>query len=74
MLHCSTSPFYPLFACLDVDAHMHKGRNGLASGTRPSDIGIETRKKFRALATDFRAAARMPNARPWFFDPFVPTL
>ncbi len=28
MLHYSTSPFYPLFASLDVGAQMMKGRGG----------------------------------------------
>jgi len=28
MLHASTSPFYPLFASLDVGAQMMKGRSG----------------------------------------------
>ena len=71
MLHCSTSPFYPLFASLDVDAHMHKGRNGLALWNDTIRLGIETRKKLRALAAEF--ASRSSDERTaWFFDPFVP--
>jgi len=32
MLHSSTSPFYPLFASLDVGAQMMKGRSGECFG------------------------------------------
>lgn len=28
MMHASTSPFYPLFAALDVNAKMHEGASG----------------------------------------------
>nr|WP_303623976.1 hypothetical protein [Psychrobacter sp. PraFG1] len=28
MMHVSTSPFYPLFASLDVNAKMHEGKAG----------------------------------------------
>jgi ornithine decarboxylase len=28
MLHASTSPFYPLFAALDVNAKIHEGESG----------------------------------------------
>jgi ornithine decarboxylase len=73
MLHCSTSPFYPLFASLDVDAHMHKGRNGLALWDDAIRVGIETRKKLRMLQAQFVAAAKDPSTA-WFFDPFVPDL
>jgi len=71
MLHCSTSPFYPLFASLDVDAQMHKGRNGLALWDDAVRIGIETRKKLRTLRNQFVAAAK-DERTAWFFDPFVP--
>ena len=71
MLHCSTSPFYPLFASLDVDAQMHKGRNGLALWDDAIRIGIETRKKLRTLKREFTAAAKGDRS-DWFFDPFVP--
>jgi ornithine decarboxylase len=73
MLHCSTSPFYPLFASLDVDAHMHKGRNGLVLWDDAIRIGIETRKKLRVLKKQFIAAATDERGA-WFFDPFVPDL
>ncbi|MEB0059659.1 ornithine decarboxylase [Variovorax sp. LG9.2] len=71
MLHCSTSPFYPLFASLDVDAQMHKGRNGLALWDDAIRVGIETRKKIRALHAQFVSTAKEAGSA-WFFDPFVP--
>jgi ornithine decarboxylase len=71
MLHCSTSPFYPLFASLDVDARMHKGRNGLVLWDDAIRVGIETRKKIRALGKQFAVASSEPR-KAWFFDPFVP--
>ena len=71
MLHCSTSPFYPLFASLDVDAHMHKGRNGLALWDDAIRVGIETRKKLRTLQAQFVSDAKDATTA-WFFDPFVP--
>ena len=66
MLHCSTSPFYPLFASLDVDAHMQSGRNGLAPWDDTIRIGIETRKKLRALKAKFAAMASKDERKSWF--------
>ncbi|HQT86462.1 MAG: amino acid decarboxylase [Acidiphilium sp. 37-64-53] len=71
MLHASTSPFYPLFASLDVGAQMMKGRAGHVMWDDTIRLGIELRKKLRALSDEFAAAARHP-AEAWFFDPFVP--
>jgi len=71
MLHCSTSPFYPLFASLDVDAQMHKGRNGLVLWDDAIRVGIEVRKKLRTLRKQFIAEAKGTRSA-WFFDPFVP--
>jgi ornithine decarboxylase len=44
MLHSSTSPFYPLFASLDVNARMHAGGGGERMWRRTVEIGIEARK------------------------------
>ncbi len=71
MLHYSTSPFYPLFASLDVGAQMMKGRAGEALWDETIRLGIEIRKTLRALAADYAARAD-DAARAWFFDPFVP--
>lgn len=44
MLHASTSPFYPLFAALDVNAMMHKGELGQRLWLDCVRVGIEARK------------------------------
>jgi arginine/lysine/ornithine decarboxylase len=62
----------PLFASLDVDAHMQSGRNGLAPWDDTIRIGIEIRKKLRALKAKFAAMASKDERKSWFFDPFVP--
>jgi ornithine decarboxylase len=71
MLHASTSPFYPLFASLDVGAQMMKGRSGEVLWDDTIRLGIELRKKLRAIGREFEEKERDPNKR-WFFDPFVP--
>ncbi|WP_035340293.1 ornithine decarboxylase, partial [Dickeya sp. DW 0440] len=45
MLHASTSPFYPLFAALDVNAKMHEGPSGRRLWMECVKLGIETRKQ-----------------------------
>jgi hypothetical protein len=45
MQHASTSPFYPLFASLDVGAQMMKGRSGEVLWDDTIRLGIELRKK-----------------------------
>ena len=71
MLHASTSPFYPLFASLDVGAQMMKGRSGEVLWDDTIRLGIELRKKVRAIGREFQERERDP-ARRWFFDAFVP--
>jgi len=71
MLHASTSPFYPIFASLDVGAQMMKGRSGEVLWDDTLRLGIELRKKLRAIRREFDEKERDP-ARRWFFDPFVP--
>jgi len=73
MLHASTSPFYPLFASLDVGAQMMKGRSGEVLWDDTIRLGIELRKKIRAMGRDFKAHAKSPD-EAWFFDPFVPDM
>jgi ornithine decarboxylase len=70
MLHASTSPFYPLFASLDVGAQMMKGRQGEALWDETIRLGIELRKRLRSLKKEFEARDDANEA--WFFDPFVP--
>ncbi|SNT16762.1 MULTISPECIES: Orn/Lys/Arg decarboxylase N-terminal domain-containing protein [unclassified Azospirillum] len=71
--HASTSPFYPIFASLDVGAQMMKGKSGEVLWDDTIRLGIETRKKLRAIAREFLDKESDP-ARQWFFDPFVPDL
>ncbi|MBV8473632.1 MAG: amino acid decarboxylase [Hyphomicrobiales bacterium] len=71
MQHASTSPFYPLFASLDVGAQMMKGRSGEVLWDDTIRLGVELRKKLRAVRREFEEKEKDP-ARRWFFDPFVP--
>jgi ornithine decarboxylase len=71
LLYASTSPFYPLFASLDVGAQMMKGRSGVVLWDDTIRLGIELRKKVRAVRREFEEKETDP-ARKWFFDPFVP--
>lgn len=71
LLHASTSPFYPLFASLDVGAQMMKGKSGFVLWDDTIRLGIELRKKIRAIKREFESQDQAP-AKRWFFDPFVP--
>ncbi|MBP2168205.1 ornithine decarboxylase [Erwinia toletana] len=44
MLHASTSPFYPLFAALDVNAKIHQGAAGRRLWHECVTLGIDARK------------------------------
>jgi ornithine decarboxylase len=44
MVHSSTSPFYPLFASLDVNARMHADGGGERLWARVVELGVEARK------------------------------
>jgi ornithine decarboxylase len=59
MLQASTSPFYPLFSSLDVNAQMHGDQAGRVLWDDAIKLGIEARKAVR----------RRLNG---FLDPFVP--
>ena len=71
LLHASTSPFYPLFASLDVGAQMMKGRSGEVLWDDTIRLGIEMRKKIRHSRREFEEKEADP-AKRWFFEPFVP--
>ena len=47
MMHASTSPFYALFAALDVNAKMHEGEAGRRLWADCVRVGIEARKLLR---------------------------
>ena len=71
LMNASTSPFYPLFASLDVNAKVHEGKAGEMLWDRCIELGIEVRKKFREFC-DYYARTGKGAEEKWFFDPFVP--
>jgi arginine/lysine/ornithine decarboxylase len=71
LMHASTSPFYPLFASLDVNAKVHEGKAGEMLWDRCIELGIETRKKLRELGHHYANVGKGGEEK-WFFDPFVP--
>jgi ornithine decarboxylase/arginine decarboxylase len=71
MQHASTSPFYPLFASLDVGAQMMKGRSGEVLWDDTIRLGIELRRRSAQCAGSSRRRSRTRDRR-WFFEPFVP--
>ncbi|HEY6513135.1 MAG TPA: ornithine decarboxylase [Burkholderiaceae bacterium] len=71
MMAASTSPFYPLFASLDVNAKIHEGKAGEMMWDRCIEVAIEARKKLREFGHHYRKTGASA-AEQWFFDPFVP--
>lgn len=71
LMNVSTSPFYPLFASLEVNAKVHEGKSGEMLWDRCIELGIEVRKKFREFGAFYTQAGKTPEEQ-WFFDPFVP--
>ena len=71
LMHASTSPFYPLFASLDVNAKVHEGKTGEMLWDRCIELGIEARKKLREFCHYYESTGQGAEER-WFFDPFVP--
>ena len=71
MLHASTSPFYPLFASLDVGAQMMKGRSGEVLWDDTIRLGIELRKKIRAIRREFERSASAIRHGGGSSKPFV---
>ena len=71
LMNASTSPFYPLFASLDVNAKVHEGKAGEMLWDRCIALGIEVRKKLRDFGSFYASTGRTDQEK-WFFDPFVP--
>jgi ornithine decarboxylase len=71
LMNASTSPFYPLFASLDVNAKVHEGKAGEVLWDRCIALGIEARKKLREFCHYYAKSGRSDDEK-WFFDPFVP--
>lgn len=66
MMHASTSPFYPLFAALDVNAKMHEGELGKALWLDCVKVGIEARKLLIKTCHHIRPfVPSMVDGRPW---------
>lgn len=66
MMHASTSPFYPMFASLDVNAKMHEGEAGRKLWHECVKMGIEARKDM--LRTCKMIKPFIPpvvNGKPW---------
>jgi arginine/lysine/ornithine decarboxylase len=72
LLHASTSPFYPLFASLEVGAQMMKGRNGFHLWDEATRAAVEMRKTIRHLLRKYEEGSAPGSPTAWFFDPFVP--
>ena len=66
MMHASTSPFYPLFAALDVNARMHEGESGKRMWMRCVEQGIEARKMILDQCKCIRPfVPTTVDGRPW---------
>jgi ornithine decarboxylase len=71
LMYASTSPFYPLFASVEVNAKVHEGKGGEMLWDRCIELGIEVRKKLREFGALYAKTGRSAEEK-WFFDPFVP--
>jgi ornithine decarboxylase len=71
LMNASTSPFYPLFASLDVNAKVHEGKAGEMLWDRCIELAIEARKKLREFVRHYEEKGKGKEEQ-WFFDPFVP--
>lgn len=66
MAQASTSPFYPLFASLDVNARIHAGRSGLRLWDDCVKFGINARKLILEACTLVRPfVPDTVDGRPW---------
>ena len=70
MMHGSTSPFYPMIACLDVAAAMMDGPGGLDLVEEAISEAVQFRKRIVTLG---RELAKGPDGgAPWFFGVWQP--
>jgi ornithine decarboxylase len=66
MLHASTSPFYPLFAALDVNAKIHEGESGRRLWAECVVQGIEARKAIIASCRMLKPfVPPVIDGKPW---------
>ncbi|WP_312629185.1 ornithine decarboxylase SpeF [Scandinavium sp.] len=70
MMHASTSPFYPLFAALDVNAKMHEGQSGRNMWMDCVTNGIEARKLILENCHHLRPfVPPVVDGKPWHAYP-----
>ncbi|KAA0890609.1 ornithine decarboxylase [Pusillimonas sp. ANT_WB101] len=66
MMHYSTSPFYPLFASLDVNAKMHADGSGEKLWAHALRVGIEARKMILEQCSMIKPfVPKNVHGRPW---------
>ena len=66
MMQASTSPFYPIFASLDVNAQMHADGSGERLWAEALRVGIEARKLILASCKMIRPfVPEKVNGKPW---------
>ena len=70
MMHGSTSPFYPMIACLDVATAMMDGPGGLSLVEDAIREAVRFRKRIVTLA--LKLAESPDGQAPWFFGVWQP--
>ncbi|MFD1801097.1 ornithine decarboxylase SpeF [Mixta tenebrionis] len=66
MMHASTSPFYPLFAALDINAKMHEGESGRNMWMDCVMNGIKARKLILESCKHIRPfVPHSVDGKPW---------
>ncbi|MFZ2056094.1 MAG: Orn/Lys/Arg decarboxylase N-terminal domain-containing protein [Acidimicrobiales bacterium] len=70
MMHGSTSPFYPMIACLDVASAMMDGPGGLALVGEAIREAIQFRKLIVTVGREL--AENTDGGDPWFFGAWQP--
>jgi arginine decarboxylase len=70
MMHGSTSPFYPMIACLDIASAMMDGPGGLALVEESIREAIHFRKRIVSLGREL--AQNNDGGAPWFFGVWQP--
>ena len=66
MMHASTSPFYPLFAGLDVNAQMHSGESGRLLWADCVKVGVNARKYLLSTCRYIKPfIPPVVDGRPW---------
>jgi arginine decarboxylase len=70
MMHGSTSPFYPMIACLDVASAMMDGPGGLALVEGAIREAVQFRKRIVTLGREL--GENPEGGAPWFFGVWQP--